>query len=239
VWVNPRHLVPLLGPITVALYLAGDNPAPRTRSGPQRHAGRAAGPAVASSASGESARLGLVLLLALLACLFIPITCMRSPCPPQLGFGDAARALREDPHFRSVFISPLVLGGPFYLGHQRPEHRRALLFLLAHPQHCLTHPGRQLPRDVWYWRRPWCSWHLPCWPWSARSIPFFAVVAAPIAALTCSPGCVRQDAPQLPRPGSWPAAGCRFFGRALLLAAAIPGWVRPHRTPPGASAGSW
>jgi hypothetical protein len=216
-----------LGPLTLALYLLGEvvqQALAPVRTGPDAPDPR------------ERRTLALVLVAGLFACLLNPHHFRVFALPPELLPGRLPAAFREDSVFRPMFYSPFE---PDYFS--RPGLWRNagsfayyLLLVLGLVSFALNAGG-------WRWWRAlvWATFALLS-AWHARAVPFFAVVAAPVAALNFQDYAARRFGVGLPEGEGW--RRWAVMGRALtvlaglaLLAAAWPGWLHAYPTNPYAA----
>jgi hypothetical protein len=206
-WVNVDSWF-LLGPLTVALYWLGQFL--QERYGPDKSLGR-----------GDTSVLGLVLLAGLVACLVNPHHVRAFVLPAQLGLTGAAEVLRE----KGFFFSPL---NPAYFRPGTGLNVGGLTYFVLLGLGLLSF---LLNRRDWRW------WRVLVWLGLAvvslidyRAVPFFAIVAGPIAALNFSAFARRTfgPVPSGETARQWAIAG-RFLtglaGLALLLVA-WPGWLQ-------------
>jgi tetratricopeptide (TPR) repeat protein len=210
-WVNLDDWF-LLGPITVALYLAG---AAVDRALARDDGERVSVPALRA--------LGLVLLTGVAACLVNPYHVWAFTPPAQLGLSAAAEAVRNDPQFRGMFLSPF---GPTYF---EPWAGLSVAGLAYYPLLVLGAVSFLL---AWPKLR---GWRVALWvgfallsAWHGRAIPFFAVVAGPVAALNLNDFAAGRRAlsPRAAVAGRWVS----LLAVLSLLVAAVPGWLEatPH-----------
>jgi hypothetical protein len=223
-WVNLDQWF-FLGPLTIGLYLAGVAlqerfwPLPRSADDPVE----------------EPKTLGLVLLASVVACFVSPHHYHSFVVPAQLGFGQAAEAVRDLRQFQPTFLSPLSFGDSThdsYFRSESPFNSAAYFVLLL-----LGVISFILSYGVWRW------WRVMVWAffvllslYHARAIPFFAVVAAPITALNfLDYTFLRFGRTYLEGQNarSWAVSGrvLSLFLAVLLCVAAVPGWthVSTHR----------
>jgi hypothetical protein len=226
VWANVDAWF-ILGPVTVALYLLGEalqeavNPVPRGPDAPER---------------GESRRLAWVLGLGVAACLLNPHHVHVFAIPTEIS-PTLAADIKNDDALKRMFWSPwegrYVSGSG--VGH-------SLADMVYYPLLVLSFASFIFNRASWRWWRglTWAAFAALS-AYHARSIPFFAVVAAPIMTLNF------QDALLLRRlkkhaapvqPSAWPFAGrvLSALSLAVVVAAAWPGWL--HGLPDEAIADS-
>jgi hypothetical protein len=197
-WVNVDAWF-LLGPLLVALFWLGER------------------------LQGQRVTPGWLVPAGLAACLLSPHTYHVFALPPELALVTWTSGLRHDPRFGALFASPWQ---PAYLRAAAGLNAAALayfvLLVLGVVSFLLHRPALR-------------SWRLVVWlpfallaSWQARTIPFFAVVAAPITALN------GQDflADRLRPASAVPRASLALAGRALLTLALLalivlawPGWL--------------
>jgi hypothetical protein len=211
-WVNLDDWF-VLGPVTVALYLAGEWMERRVTRNPSE-----------TSTPEQLRTLALVLGTAILACLINPYHVWTFTIPPQLGLSPVAGTVQDDPAFRTFFLSPF---GPNYF------QPRAGLTVAGMAYFPLLGLGVLSFALAWPKVR---GWRVAIWlgfallsVWHARAIPFFAVVAGPITALNCLDFADRRGAlsPQAAVGGRWAS----LLVALALLVATIPGWMQtePYR----------
>lgn len=210
-WVNCDQWF-FLGPLTAALYLVGDllelwlSP-PEGEAGPRRR---------------ELLTLGLVLLASLVACLVNPHHVRAFTLPVELGLSPGHDALEGDLQFRNYFLSPVRKSyyEP-YVGLSVAGLALAPLLLVGLASFVAM-----------YGRAP--GWRLPIWLvfallalYNSRTVPFFAVVGGPIAALNWLDYAAGRNLLTTPGGRAW-----SLGGRALsillvlgLLVATVPGWI--------------
>jgi tetratricopeptide (TPR) repeat protein len=152
-WVNLDEWF-LLGPLTVALFWLGER-----ASGPRRTP-------------------GWLIPASLAACLLSPHTFHVFTLPTELSPVTWSGGLRLDPRLRPIFASPWERG--FLVATIAPNaaHLSFFILLAAGIASFVIHP-----RALWSWRAFVCLPFALLAVWQIRMIPFFAVVAAPIAAL--------------------------------------------------------
>jgi hypothetical protein len=226
-WVNLDQWF-FLGPLTVALYLAGvalqDRLSPLARR--------------PDEPVEQPKTLGLVLLACVAACLVNPHHVHAFVLPPQLGFGEASEAVRADLQFQAMFLSPLSTESATSISyfHERIGWSIAgmayfpllLLGLLSFVLVLALGACRLWRTALWLFFAGLSIYH-------ARAIPFFAVVAAPITALNFLDYAALRFAPNYlegEQARAWAVSGrvLTIFLTVLLIAAAVPGWTqaRPH-----------
>jgi tetratricopeptide (TPR) repeat protein len=215
-WVNTDSWF-FLGPLTVALYLAGEL-IEQAQTQPDERAER--------PLPGELKTLGYVLVVSIGACFINPHHYHAFTLPAQLGFNNAGETLRSDSQFRVLFLSPFE-----DLYYTKPRLGLNVAGLAYFPLLLLG----LLSFAVNYRAiRPWrvLVW-LPFAGLSAlsmRAIPFFAVVAGPIMALNFLDFAATLPAQDYTTPG-W--RGWRIGGRLLsvvaglaLVVCTVPGWLQ-------------
>jgi hypothetical protein len=214
-WVNFDEWF-LLGPATVALYLLGETL--QDWFGPANAKADAAAP-------GERRALLLVLLASIVVCLVNPHHFHALALPQELGVTEAADALRHDPQFRALFVSPFE-GSYFY-----PFTGLNAAGLAYYPLTLLGVISFASAQWVgcWRWGRAllWAAFFALSM-WYARAIPFFAVVAGPIASLNFLDfASKRFSSAKAPR-GTWALGGrlLTLLVGLILLALSWPGWLQ-------------
>jgi tetratricopeptide (TPR) repeat protein len=187
-WVNLDAWF-LLGPLTVALYLGGE-----ILQG-----------VLASAAEEQDAtrrdrptRLALVLLVGVVACLLNPHLVRAFTLPPELSFAQPVAELTQDREFATYFFSPL---NSLYFSRNVGGNVAGVAFLplallgVASFLLPLLFPGRGRHKVHWWRVLIWLAFALlAAYRWHA--LPFFAVVAGPIAALNFQDwsACLREQA---------------------------------------------
>ncbi|HBI41923.1 MAG TPA: hypothetical protein DDY78_03575 [Planctomycetales bacterium] len=213
-WVNFDEWF-LLGPATVALYLLGETL--QDWFGP-------ANTGVDSPAPGERRALLLVLLASVVVCLVNPHHVGAFALPSSLGVGEAVDAVRIDPQFRALFLSPFE-GSYFY-----PFTGLSAAGLAYFPLAVLGVVSFAAAQWVgrWRWGRAllWAAFFALSM-WHARAIPFFAVVAGPIASLNFLDFAAKRFG-LAPRRGSWALGGriLTLLAGLILVALSWPGWLQ-------------
>jgi hypothetical protein len=213
-WVNFDDWF-ILGPATVALYLLGETL--QDWFGP-------ANTGADSPAPGERRALLLVLLVSLAACLVNPQHFWAFALPSQLGVGETADAVRNDPQFYGLFLSPFE-GSYFY-----PGTGLSAAGLAYFPLAVLGVVSFAAAQWVgrWRWGRAllWAAFFALSM-WHARAIPFFAVVAGPIASLNFLDFAAKRFG-LAPRRGSWALGGriLTLLAGLILVALSWPGWLQ-------------
>jgi hypothetical protein len=198
-WVNVDEWF-LLGPALAALFWLGER-----LQGPRRTP-------------------GWLVPAGFAVCLLNPHTWHAFSLPPELSPVSWTSGLRQDVRFQAQFASPW-----------QSAHLHAAAALAAAPlaYYALTFLGLLAfllqPRALRGWRLAvWLPFALLA-AWQVRLIPFFAVVAAPITALSWQDVLAgREAAPSRARgPGRAPAAGRTVLALSLLalIFLAWPGWL--------------
>jgi hypothetical protein len=202
-WVNLDGWF-LIGPLTVALYWIG-----------ARLSGR-------QGARGHN--LAPVFLLGLALCLVNPHHIRVFVLPAQLGLSEAGSALRQHPLFRGMFLSPLH--EQFY----RPSVGLNAVGMAYFALIILSLLSFALNRSGWMWHRAllWSAMLLLSLA-TVVAIPFFAIVAGPIAAINLQEALAHRNTHSSPlMPGLWPIGG-RMLSALLgfvLIVDAWPGWLQ-------------
>ena len=199
----------LLGPLTVALFLLGDVLA-TVANGDKR--------------SVDVAGMGITLVVGIFACLLTPFHIHGLTLPVELGLSETTRVLKGDPVLRHLFASPFE-GSYLHSGSSWNISGLAYLALVV-----VGLVSFAFSRDAWRsWRLPMTLAFLSLSVWSVHAVPFFVVVAAPIAALNVGEGLVRLRPDGLRR-GDFVLAR---LGRATalltllgMLVASWPGWLQ-------------
>jgi tetratricopeptide (TPR) repeat protein len=206
----------ILGPLTVALYLIGEmlqdalNPLPRGLDSPE---------------PGEQRRLVLVLGLSVAACLVNPHHYHVFRIPDALSSSLSA-GIKQDRLLRNLFWSPWQSE---YFASSSLTH--SLAVMAYYPLLALGFLSFVVNVSGWRWWRGlvWAAFAALA-AYHARSIPFFAIIAAPIMVLNF------QDAVSawgmgknqlLTRPNPWFFAGrlLSVLVLTLLVAGAWAGWT--------------
>ncbi len=219
-WVNCDQWF-FLGPLTLALFLAGEL-LQQTLS-PSEPVQQPAAPEKSPLAGATG---WLVLALGVAACLINPHHIHAFTLPPELGLSPAGGLIENDPQFHSLFLSPLR--NDYY---QAPLGLNAAglaywpLLLLGLVSFVLV-----------FGRVPW--WRLLVWVgfallslYNVRAIPFFAIVSGPITALNWQDYAAHLLGPTPPLTAgrrNWALGGRALsvlLGLALLIVAA-PGWLQ-------------
>jgi hypothetical protein len=218
-WVNLDAWF-LLGPLTIALYLAG--------ALLQKVAGEPAGGPLPVSPT----RLVVVLAVSLLACLVNPAHIGAFLLPLPFDFSEASSVLAREAQFRGLFLSPLEsIYFQKTVGLSAAGLSVFLLLLLGLVSFVLN-----VPRLCWWRVLVWLVFAALAM-WSVRLIPFFAVVAGPITALNFLDASARLFGAEVRTDLAWRqwAVAGRFLtvlaGLALVVLA-VPGWLQamPHNT---------
>jgi tetratricopeptide (TPR) repeat protein len=215
----------ILGPVTVAIYFVGQCLQKLTR--PVRTGEDAPEP-------GQLLRLFVVFVVGTFACLANPHHYHVFALPTQLGFSETAQALQADESLGhivdSVFHSPDASGSvsPLNLVYYHPLLLPLLLLgLISFVLNAVS---------AWRW------WRFLIWItfaglglYQSRTIPFFAVVAAPITALNLQDFAVVRFGRTVRVSQEWRtwSIGGRIVTCLVLLGlliAAYPGWLH-FRTP--------
>jgi tetratricopeptide (TPR) repeat protein len=212
-WVNLDAWF-LLGPLTVALYFAGELLQDALRpvtAGPDRRD------------VSDNRRLGLVLLAGIAACVINPHHIHAFQLPAQLTDVGAAGVLQHDRRFETFFLGAI----DYYKGGDGWSVDGIAYLVL------LGLSGLSFVAN----HRDWRGWRILVWAvfaalgiYHARSIPFFAIVAGPITALNLQDAVVRYYglAPRT-SPGwrQWSIGGrvATVVVGILLLLLAWPGWL--------------
>ncbi len=199
VWVNVEEWF-LLGPIVAGLFWLGER------------------------LQGQRRMPGWVVPAGVAVCLLNPHTFHVFHLPPELAVDSWTSGIRNDAHFQALFASPWQ---PAYF-HAAAEYNAAVLAYFA-----LTGLGLisffLCPSALRDWRLVvWLPFALLA-AWQARAVPFFAVVAAPIAVLNGQDfliGRGRERSP-LAGPSFVSAAGGVLLGAGLLALIFLtwPGWL--------------
>jgi hypothetical protein len=217
-WVNLDSWF-FLGPILIVLYLAGRGVQDvLSSSGRER----------SSWAPGELRTLVLVLAASLAACLVNPHHVYAFTPPSALGLSDAAGALARDDQFLSLFLSPF---DKEYFHLQLGLNVAGLAFFFLALAGVVSFAAAQWI-GRWSWERAlvWTVF-LALALWRVSAIPFFAVVAGPIASLNFLDFALKRFGPApavAGRAGTWALGGrvLTLLAGLALLAAAWPGWLQ-------------
>jgi tetratricopeptide (TPR) repeat protein len=217
-WVNLDEWF-LLGPITVGLYALGQGL--QSMMAPVEGQPR--------PRQGEAKELIVVFVGGLAACMLNPHHIRAFLPPAQLGWSESAEILRQDPSIRGLFISPFegLLQSPAAI-----DVAGWLYFVLV----LVGLVSFTLNRAAWHWWRMliWCAFFLLS-AYQSRTIPFFAIVAAPISALNIQEFLANRFARV--SSSETPAHPWSLYGRYLtvliligLVILAWPGWLQsqPH-----------
>jgi hypothetical protein len=227
-WVNVDEWF-LLGPVTIGLFLLGEVV--------QCRLGDAAPPGSPAPRASPVLTLGLVLVASVLACLINPYHVRAFAWPQALDPALLAGPAPRDVQFRILFLSPLeriyylpavglnVAGLAFF-----PLVVLGLVsFALAYLP---PDAGGNLRGLGWRWWRVllWLAF-LALAGWNARAIPFFAVVAGPVAALNFLDFADRRLGADLyaeHRWQRWAVSGrvLTLIAFLLLGAAGLAGWLQ-------------
>src|SRR5262249_30912488 len=218
-WVNLDGWF-LLGPITVALYVAGEwlqqqfDPIRSGEDAPAPH---------------ELRRLCYALAGGLAACLLNPHHVFAFTLPSEFAWATQDALLQEDPYFLRIY-------SPWQMAYFTSGAGRSVAGLAYHPLVVLGLLSFVLNRDGWRWQRVvlWVAF-LTLSVYQARNAAFFSVVAGPITALNLQDFAARRFG-VVPRTDrnwlAWSLGGRARTAAAvlLLLAAAWPGWLhaRPN-----------
>ena len=221
-WVNCDSWF-FLGPLTVALYLAGDLLGHWLRREPAINV----------------RTLVLVLVVGVAACLINPHHIHAFTLPPEFGLTPTGGLIENDPQFRMFLLSPLAKDyyQP-YLGLNVAGLAYWPLLLLGLASFVSLFVIGQAP---WPRLLVWSGFALMSL-YNVRAIPFFAVLAGPIASLNWLDFAVQRlgTAPRLTRPWrNWSLSGRTLtvlLGLVLLIAT-VPGWL--HRSQPPFSRIGW
>lgn len=217
-WVNCDSWF-FLGPLTVALYLVGEL-LQHALSGEEAAADHPAAP------TADMRKLGMVLAVGVAACLINPHHFHALTLPDEFGFTPAGNLVEGDPHFRAQFLSPLRKD--YYesnLGWSVAGLAYWPLLLLG-----LTSFAMVFGQVPWWRLLVWMGFALMSL-YNTRAVPFFAVVAGPIAALNWLDYAAHRlgDAPRLTKAWrNWSLGGrvlTLLVGLVLLLAT-VPGWLQ-------------
>lgn len=223
-WVNIDSWF-LLGPLTVGLYLLGE--VLQEQFGPRRE-GLDLPPA------DERRTLALVLVVGVAACVLNPHHVRAFALPPQLALSGAALLLKHDTLFQPAYVSPLE--SAYFqerIGLSAAGLSYFVLVALSLGSFGLNGgPTAPASRTGWRWWRAliWLAFFLLSL-YHARAIPFFAVVAGPIAALNLQDFAARTWGLAARAEGPWPlwSLGGRAVTVLAVLALTIlswPGWLQ-------------
>ena len=177
-----------------------------------------------------------MLLISVGACLVNPHHIWAFTAPSALGLSEAAGVFSRDGQFWALFISPLESG------YFRPDVGLSVAGAAFFPLVVLGLASFAADQWVgrWSWERAlvWIAF-LALAVWRAAAIPFFAVVAGPIASLNFLDFAAKRwgTAPAVTgRAGAWAMGGrvLTFLAGVALLVAVWPGWLQawpqePHR----------
>jgi hypothetical protein len=220
-WVNCDQWF-FLGPLTLALYLAGEMlqhwlPSDESEANDARQ-------------QRVLWMLGAVLGVGVLACLVNPHHLHALQLPAEFGFSSANDLIESDPQFRSLFLTPLTK--TYY----EPYLGLSIAGLAYWP---LLAVGLAsfvfvFTRVAWWRLLVWLCFALLSL-YNVRAIPFFAIVAAPITALNWLDYAAHRlgTAPRLTRDwrnGSLGGRAVTILAALLLSIATLPGWLQaePH-----------
>jgi hypothetical protein len=218
-WVNCDSWF-FLGPLTVALYLAGGLLKRWLPSSETAHQPAAPPRAALAGAAGW-----FVLAAGLAACLVNPHHIHALTLPPEFGLTPAGNLLDNDPQFRRYFISPLQKDHyQAYFGGSVAGYAYWLLLLLS-----LASFGFVLDRAPWRRLLVWAALTLLSL-YNVRAIPFFAIAAGPIMALNWQDFAARLGIAGRSR---WSLGGraLTVLAALALSIASVPGWLQtPSQT---------
>ncbi|HEY7424795.1 MAG TPA: hypothetical protein VH682_11245 [Gemmataceae bacterium] len=209
-----------LGPLAVALYLAGELIQQWLSPGDE-------GPDKEARRQGVKT-LGFVLLVGLAACLINPHHVHVFTLPPELGLSPANDLIDRDAQFRTLLLSPLRSNYyELYFGWSGWSVAGMSywpLLLLG-----LVSFGFVFGRAPWWRLSVWLGFALLSL-YNAHCIPFFAIVAGPITALNWLDVAAHHlgGVPRLTTGWRWWSLGGRALTSVLalvLLAATVPGWL--------------
>lgn len=194
-WVNFDQWF-ILGPVTIALYLAGE--------------------LIQQEKDNRAGLLGAVMGASLFACLVNPFHVRALTLPAQLGFSEGMEILHDDPAFRGQSLSPVQR---LYFD---PHVGRSAAGLAYFPLALLGMAsfGMSWGSFPWWRATVWLGFLLLSLV-HARAIPFFAIVAGPITVMNILDFVTRRAA-QTQRPAA-PTLRKALFGRmaSLLIAVAL------------------
>jgi hypothetical protein len=217
VWANVDAWF-VLGPITLGLYLLGEilqeslNPVPRGPDAPAR---------------GESRRHIVILILGVAACLLNPHHFHVFEIPAEIS-PSLAPEIRGDKQLEQMFWSPWQSE---YFSRAGLSH--SVAEMAYYPLLVLSFLSFLANRSCWRWWRGliWAAFAALS-AYHARSIPFFAIVAAPIMVLNLQDALLTRQTGKhamsaLAKPSAWPFAGrvLSAFLLVILVAATWPGWL--------------
>ncbi len=228
-WVNLDSWF-FLGPITVALFLVGETLQDWLAAADRRQT---------AGATGARRTLLWVLLVSVGACLVNPHHVWAFTPPSALGLSEAAAVLSRDEQFRPLFISPLE--STYFRPNIGLNVAGAAFFPLVVLGLVSFAAGQWIGR--WSWERAlvWTAF-LALAVWRAAAMPFFAVVAGPIASLNFLDFAAKRlgTAPSVTgRAGAWAMGGriLTLLAGVALLVAVWPGWLQAW--PQEARRGGW
>jgi hypothetical protein len=214
-WVNFDEWF-LLGPATVGLYLLGETL--QDWFGPANRGADAPAP-------GERRALLLVLLASVVVCLVNPHHVGVFVLPSQLGVSEAVDAVRNDPQFRGLFLSPFEAS---YFNPGIGLSAAGLAYFALALLGIVSFASAQWV-GCWRWGRVllWGAFFALS-IWHVRSIPFFAVVAGPIASLNFLDFAAKRFRTTKPRRGTWALGGriLTLLAGLILLVLSWPGWLQ-------------
>jgi hypothetical protein len=214
-WVNFDDWF-ILGPATVALYLFGETL--QDWFGP-------ANTGADSPAPGERRALLVVLLVSIAACLINPHHFWAFALPSQLGVGETADAARRDAQFYGLFLSPF--DGLYFTPGTGLSAAGLAYFPLALLGIVSFASAQWVGR--WRWGRAllWGAFFALSM-WNVRAIPFFAVVAGPMASLNFLDFAAKRFNSAKARRGTWAVGGriLTLLAGLILLALCWPGWLQ-------------
>lgn len=201
-WVNLDEWF-VLGPLTVALYLAGQ-------------ALQQSFPTLPAPRRGEVRALGITLLAGLAVCLVNPFHIQAFRLPTLLGWSSTAALMREDPDMQALVLAPLD-GVNFEAEKLQAAHLAYFVLAAGLMASFAVNTG-----GFRWWRALLAGVLLVLSLFAQRMVPFFAVVAGPILALNAQEAAVRMRRSNMRHdPG---AVLGRAFGLLLLLALLATAW---------------
>ena len=185
-------------------------------------------------APGERRTLLWVLLASIAACLVNPHHIHAFTLPSALGVSEAGAALAHDELFEALFCSPFE---SYYFHPQISLTVAGMAFFPLLLLGLISFAAAQWV-GRWSWERAlvWIAFFALA-GWRAGAIPFFAVVAGPIASLNFLDfaATLEGSAPNVAgQTGAWPVGGriLTLLAGVLLLIAALPGWLQAQQPPP-------
>jgi tetratricopeptide (TPR) repeat protein len=218
-WVNLDAWF-FVGPLAVALYLAGEVIQDALAS---RGVGR-------SETPGAWRPLALVLVAGTAACLLNPYGAGALRLPAELSAAAAIAHLRGDPLFGHLFVSP-------WQDAYFQRDARSLAGAAYYPLVLLGAASFALNTAGWRWGRAltWAGF-LALSSYYARAVPFFAVVAGPVAALNLQEWAARRFGTEPRAAGAWKAwslagRGASVAAGLALVLLAWPGWLHGAQGP--------